>query len=180
LSRTDMAGMAIALAGVSWVVLESPRRRHPAIVGQHPPARGLLFAFLAMLAQAVSSVIAKTGMQEMASPVAATEIRLIAGLICFVLLMPIVGKSRACLQVFKKPQVLKVMIVGSIAGPSVGVALLMFSFKHISTGLAMTFISLTPVMIIPFSVLIYKEHVSLRAILGAIIACSGAAILLLL
>jgi drug/metabolite transporter (DMT)-like permease len=180
LSRTDMTGMAIALSGVSWVVLESPRQPNPAIARDHTSRLGLLFAFLAMLAQAISSVIAKSGMQEMASPVAATEIRLIAGLICFIILMPTVGKSKACLDVFKRPQVLKIMIVGSIAGPTLGVALLMFSFKHISTGLAMTFVSLTPVMIIPFSVLIYKEHVSLRAILGAILACAGAAMLLLL
>ncbi len=55
----------------------------------------------------------------------------------------------------------------------------MFAFQRIPAGLAMTFVSLTPVIIIPFSVIIYKEHVSLRAILGAILACAGTAVLLL-
>jgi drug/metabolite transporter (DMT)-like permease len=183
LSPMNMIGMAIALSGVSWVVLESPRRptsRPTSDTGpSHVPLLGILFAFLAMLSQGVSGVIAKMGMQDLDSPVAATEIRLIVGLLCFLVLMPIVGKHKACFAVFKNRKIMTILTIGAIAGPSLGVVLLMFAFKHISTGLAMTFISLTPVMIIPFSVFIFKEHVSLRAMLGAVVACVGAAILLL-
>jgi drug/metabolite transporter (DMT)-like permease len=184
LSPMNMTGMAIALSGVSWVVLESPRR--PTTAGStkgeapsHVPLRGIVFAFLAMLSQGVSGVIAKMGMQDLDSPVAATEIRLIAGLLCFLVLMPILGKHKACFAVFKNRKIMTILTIGAIAGPSLGVVLLMFAFQHISTGLAMTFISLTPVMIIPFSVFVFKEHVSLRAMLGAVVACVGAAILLL-
>jgi len=67
---------------------------------------------------------------------------------------------------------------GAIAGPTLGVALLMYSLTKIPTGLAMTFISLMPIMIMPFSVILFKEHISPRAIVGAVIACIGSALLL--
>lgn len=180
LSPLDIFGMLMALSGVAWVVLESPRR-NPArpIPVDRPPWLGFAFAFIAMLCQGVSSVVAKNGMQDLASPVAATEIRLIAGLVCFLVLMPLVGKHRACVAAFKDRHTLAILTAGAIAGPTLGVALLMFAFTKIPTGLAMTFVALTPVMIIPFTVMLYKERVSPRAIFGAIVACAGSALLLI-
>lgn len=181
LSPLNISGMLIALSGVAWVVLESPRV-DPAInvpAARRIPWHGTAFAFLAMLAQGFSSPIAKYGMQDIASPMAATQIRLITGLICFLILMPLAGKAGACLAAFKDRRAMAILTTGAIAGPTLGVALLMFSFIRIPTGLAMTFTSLVPVLIIPFVVIIHKERVSLRAIFGAIVACTGSALLLI-
>lgn len=183
LSLLNIAGMLTALSGVAWVVLESPRRTVPAAgtspVNPRIPWHGLAFAFLAMLAQGISSPIAKNGMQGVTSPMAATQIRLITGLVCFIILMPLAGKAGACIAAFKDRRAMAILTTGAIAGPTLGVALLMYAFTRIQTGLAMTFVSLVPVLIIPFVVIIHKEHVSPRAIFGAIVACAGSAMLLI-
>ncbi len=46
-------------------------------------------------------------------------------------------------------------------------------------GIAQTCCSLSPVLLLPFAVTIHKEHVSLRAVLGAIVAVAGVALLFL-
>jgi drug/metabolite transporter (DMT)-like permease len=132
-----------------------------------------------MLAQGVSNVVAKTGLDGMTSPVAATQIRLIAGLLCFLVLAPLVGKHKDCIKTFKDRSTMMILTAGTIAGPTIGVALLMYAITRIPTGLAMTFTSLSTVMIIPLSAIIHKEKITRRAICGALIACTGSALLLL-
>jgi len=177
LSGQDIAGVAVAVGGVVWVVAESPRHDEEA-----PPRRlrwlGVVLATLAMFSQGIASVIAKAGLNEFPSAVAATEIRVMAGLVCFAVLMPAIGKYRPCVQVLSDRRTMPVIVGGAIAGPVVGVALLMYSIARIPTGLAMTFASLMPVMVIPFLIFLYRERVSARAIIGAVVACAGLALLL--
>jgi drug/metabolite transporter (DMT)-like permease len=179
LTQRNVAGMAVALAGVIWVVLESPRKKDSDGNYYHFSLTGALFAFLAMISQGFAVVMSKVGMTELADPVAATHIRVIAGLICFLVLMAALGKLGKCAAVFKQPGTMGILTAGAIAGPVAGVALLMFALARIPCGLAMTFISFTPVMIIPFSIIIFRERVSPRAMLGALVACAGLAVMLL-
>jgi len=178
LTSTNIIGMTIALAGVTWVVLESPRKKDADGNYYHFSWLGALFAFLAMISQGFAAVMSKVGMLEFNDPIAATHIRVVAGLICFLVLMGVLGKLGSCASTFKQGRVMGILTAGSVAGPVTGVALLMYALTRIPCGLAMTFISFTPVMIIPFSVLIFKERVSPRAILGALVACAGLAIML--
>ena len=178
LTTSNIIGMAIALAGVIWVVLESPRKNDADGNHYHFSLTGALFAFLAMVSQGFAAVMSKVGMTELSDPVAATHIRVIAGLICFLILMGAIGKLGKCAAVFRQPGTMGIMTVGAIAGPVAGVALLMYALARIPCGLAMTFISLTPIMIIPFSLLVFRERVSPRAILGAVIAFAGLAVML--
>jgi drug/metabolite transporter (DMT)-like permease len=53
------------------------------------------------------------------------------------------------------------------------------ALAYIATGIAATLNSLTPVLVIPIVVLYYKEKVSVRAMLGAIVAVAGVAVLFL-
>ena len=54
------------------------------------------------------------------------------------------------------------IIAGSIFGPFIGVSLSLLSLQYTSAGISSTITSITPVMIIPFSVLIFKEKVKLK------------------
>ena len=132
-----------------------------------------------MLAQGISNVVAKNGLDGMTSPVAATQIRLIAGLLCFLVLALLAGKHKDCINTFKDRSTMIILTTGTIAGPTIGVALLMYAITQIPTGLAMTFTSLSTVMIIPLTAIIHKEKISGRAICGAVVACTGSALLLL-
>jgi drug/metabolite transporter (DMT)-like permease len=57
--------------------------------------------------------------------------------------------------------------------------LALFAISRLNIGVATTFMALTPVLILPFSVWIEGERLTPRAIVGAIISFAGSAILAL-
>jgi drug/metabolite transporter (DMT)-like permease len=69
------------------------------------------------------------------------------------------------------------ILLGSVFGPVVGVALLMLSVQCIPSGVAQTLASLTPVTILPLVMILHKERVSARAFIGAAIAVAGVGML---
>jgi drug/metabolite transporter (DMT)-like permease len=177
LSVLNMTGMFVAISGVIWVVVESPDP-HSGSARQYKFSKwGAFLAFTAMLMQAVSSIVSKIGLAYLPSPVAATEIRLIAGMICFAVLMLFLKRYPAFIPALRSFRTMGILLTGAIAGPCFGVALLMFALQKTSAGLAMTFVSLTPVFVIPFTMILFKERISLRAVAGAIVAFIGLALL---
>ena len=58
-------------------------------------------------------------------------------------------------------------------GPFLGVSFSLMAVQHTNAGIAQTIMSLTPVLIIPPAVLINKERVTWREIIGAVIAVLG-------
>ncbi|MCP4671749.1 MAG: EamA family transporter, partial [Desulfobacula sp.] len=69
--------------------------------------------------------------------------------------------------------------IGSAVGPFLGVSLSLLVLHYLTTGVASTFLSLVPIFIIPFSIFLHKEHVSIRAAAGAVIAVFGIYLLML-
>lgn len=180
LTRWNWIGMATTLAGIIWVVLES----RDAAGGGHGPRhhmtwRGFLYALMAALSQGLATALCRIGMRDMESPFAATEIRLLFGLFSFLALIPLVGRHAQVMRAFRDGRAMAIMTLGAIAGPFVGVTLLMLAVKLIPAGLAQTFVSLSPVFIIPASALVFKEHISRRAVGGTLIAVLGVALLFL-
>ena len=72
-----------------------------------------------------------------------------------------------------------IVCLGTIVGPCVGVTLYMIALQHCHVGIVATILATIPVMILPFSVYLYGEHVSLRAMGGALLAVAGVALLML-
>lgn len=178
LTKWNWIGMATTLSGILWVVLESPERDGRPGGGPGKGGwRGWLYALLATLAQGLATVLSKVGIRDVASPFAATEIRLICGLACFLVLIPLLGRQGQVSRGFRDRRAMGIMVLGAIMGPFLGVSLLMVAVTLIPAGLAQTFVSLSPVIIIPFSILVFKERVSLRAVLGAVVAVCGVCLL---
>jgi len=68
--------------------------------------------------------------------------------------------------------------IGAAIGPFLGVSLSLLALHYLTTGVASTFFSLIPICIIPFSIYLHKEHVSLRAFGGAVTAVFGVYLLM--
>jgi drug/metabolite transporter (DMT)-like permease len=73
-----------------------------------------------------------------------------------------------------------VMSLGSLFGPFLGVSFSLLAVKHTATGIAATIMAIVPVLIIAPSVALFKEKVTLREIVGALVAVAGVAVLFLL
>ena len=77
----------------------------------------------------------------------------------------------------KEPKAMALITLGAFTGPYLGVSLILLAVQYISTGVAQTIAAIIPVLIIPFVIVLYRERVTWRATLGAIIAVAGVALL---
>ena len=66
---------------------------------------------------------------------------------------------------------------GTIFGPFLGVWMSLVAADYVSVGIAQTLTSLPPVLLLPVAYFLYNEHISWRAIVGAILAVGGVAML---
>lgn len=171
-------GMLVTLTGVCMVILE--KNSKPALPGQKisrkTSFKGIMFGIGAMLGQAGGYVMSKAGMQTaegFLNPFAATQIRAIAAFICFILFFTLTRKWGNVTAAVRDTKALVFTATGSVIGPFIGVSLSLMVLQYLTAGIASTFLSLTPICIIPFSIYLHKEHVSMRAFAGAIIAVAG-------
>ncbi len=137
---------------------------------------------IAAFCQAAGLVLAKKGMFDaggVLEPMEASFIRILFSVIIIWLISAVRGQLPNLLRSMKNYKALGFSAAGAVVGPFLGVWMSLVAVKYISTGVAATLNSMTPVMIIPLVILYYKEKVSLRALIGAIIAVVGVSILFL-
>lgn len=65
---------------------------------------------------------------------------------------------------------------GTFFGPFAGVSLSLLAVNYTSAGIASTIMALTPILIILPSKLIYKEKITAKQVIGAVISVAGASL----
>lgn len=176
LSALDWLGMALTVGGVAWVTLE----RRPAAGGGRTriSAGGLLLGLGASVGQAVGLILSKFGMGSY-DAFAATQIRVLAGIVGFGLVFTVLGWWSRVGAALRDGAAMTRIGVGAFFGPFIGVSLSLFAVQHAPAGVAATIIEIQPVLILVPAALIYRERISLRAAAGAFLAVGGAALLFL-
>lgn len=176
LSGLDWVGMAITLAGVAWVVLERQRGRDEG--ERSARLRGVLLAVGAGAGQAAGLLLAKYGMGP-ANAFAASQIRVLAGALGFAVLFFLIGwwpRVRAALD--DRPAMARITL-GAVFGPFLGVSLALYAIQNTATGVAATIMALVPVFLIVPARVLFGERIGARAVLGALVAVGGVALLFL-
>lgn len=168
------AGMVMTVIGIALVILT--RNSGDKIVSLTHSAKGLIYAFIGALGQAFGLVFSKFGMGAY-NPIAATQIRIIAAILGFGIVITISKNWNHLYVALKDVKAMKHISIGSFFGPFIGVSLSLFAVQHAPTGIVSTIMSITPILIIPMSILILKEKVLPREILGAIISLVGVSLL---
>jgi drug/metabolite transporter (DMT)-like permease len=74
---------------------------------------------------------------------------------------------------------MKMISLGAIFGPFIGVSLSLYAVQHTNTGIAATLMALVPILIIVPSAIIFKEKITAQQVIGAIISIAGASIFFL-
>jgi len=184
LTPMAIAGIAITMAGIVWVELESGSDS-PGIV-RAERVKGIVFSVLGALGQASGFVLSKAGMQlhdpvtGLASDynaVAANIIRASAALAGFVVVNAALRRWGTVAASVRHGHAMLFTAVGAMLGPFIGVVLALRALQHAPVGIASVLISTSPVMIVPFSMLFYRERVTLRAVLGACVVVGGVCLL---
>lgn len=184
MSLLSLSAMIITLAGIALVIFTRTAGTTAGNVsakGSYSityPIKGLILGIIAAAGQGVGLVLSKYGMQEYDS-FSSSQIRVITGFIGFAILFFILGKFKELPASFRDGKAMKWLVVGSIFGPFLGVSFSLIAVQNTNAGIAQTIMSLVPVLIIPPAVLINKEKVTVREIIGAVIAVAGVALFFL-
>ncbi len=172
-----IVGMLITVLGISIVILSKKTGERKFKLNHS--LKGIIFAFLGAIGQSVGSIFSKVGMGDY-NPFAATQIRIIAGFISFLLLFIFLNKWGILKEAIKDKKAIAIIALGSIFGSFLGVSLQLTSLQYTAAGITATITSITPVIIIPFSILIFKEKIRAREILGAVLSVLGVGVLFLI
>jgi drug/metabolite transporter (DMT)-like permease len=176
LALNHYIGMVLTISGISMVIMT--REIGKKNVTFSYPLKGLLLAFGGAIGQAVGLVLSKYGMGDY-NAFAATQIRIIAGITGFVILFIPMRAWGRTLRSFKNRTGIGFTMLGAFFGPFLGVSFSLLAIQNTETGVASTIMAIVPVLIIAPAVVIFKEKVNLKEIVGAIIAVTGTAVMFL-
>lgn len=168
----ELSGMALTVAGVAWVVLERPANGAPAAL----PLAGILLGLAAALGQAGGLILSKYGMGAY-DPFGATQIRVLSGIAGFAVLFSLVGTWPRVRAGLTDRAAMQRVALGAFFGPFLGVSLSLMAVQHTLAGVASTLMAVTPILIIPPSIILFGERVSPRAAAGAVLAVAGVGLL---
>jgi len=175
-------GMILTLSGIALVVLKRPDHDEgngsPRRMKFNYPVWGIFLGLGGALGQATGLVLSKLGMKGY-DTFAATQIRVIAGIAGFSVLFFIMRLWKEAFRGLSQRKPMLQLSLGAFFGPFLGVSFSLIAIKYADTGIAATIMALVPVLIIPPSILLYKEKVTLKEIIGSLLAVSGVALFFL-
>lgn len=174
LAWLSWVGMIGTISGVVWVVAEG--KVHATVKHWRPSVWGVTLALLGALGQAAGNVLVKLAGTEY-DPYAVSQIRAIAGVMGFAVLFLVLGWYPRVWRGLKDRPAMATLTLGTVAGPVVGVSLMVISLYHLHAGKAATIVAILPVVILPFTAILYRERITLRAVFGAFVAVGGVALL---
>lgn len=175
LSPIDLIGMTITISAVMFVILM--RRGKDKVMNPHV-VRGVIFAFVGALGQALGLIFSKKGMGDY-NVFAATQIRLIAALIGFTVLYIARKEFKNVRKALRDKKALRILTVGAFFGPFLGVTLSLLAMRYTQVGVTATIQQINVILIIPFTMILFKDKVSLFEILGSVVAFIGVALMFL-
>lgn len=177
ISFAGIIGMLIITVGIALVILGKDEDDDK-IKFKHS-LKGIFYAFLGAVGQSVGVIFSKIGMGTY-SPFAATQIRIIAGFIAFNVLFLYLNKWVDLKNAMKDKKAMTKISLGAVFGPVIGVSLQLISLQLTSAGISATITSIMPVTILPYSILVCKEKLSIKEIVGTIVSVIGVGILFLI
>ena len=176
LTIVDVIGMLVTIYGIAIVILVKNSKEKSAKLTK--PIKGFIYAFMGALGQALGLIFSKVGMENY-DAFAATQIRTIAGIIGFSIIITYSNAWRNVFSAIKQGRVMKYITIGSFFGPFLGVSFSLLALQYTATGIASTIMSISRIIIIPFSIIVFHEAVNKKEIIGAFISIIGVGILFL-
>lgn len=176
----NWTGMAVTISGIAMVVLtrggEEERKGLFRQLKFNFPLWGLLLAFGGAVGQAGGLVLSKYGMKDY-DPFASSQIRILAGIVGFSVIVTLRKNWKELAGATRLRKPMMQLGLGAFFGPFLGVSFSLLAVQHANTGVAATLMAIVPILIIPPSLLLNKEKVTTREIIGALVAVTGVALL---
>ena len=194
MSWLALLGMTITVIGISMSILGKKDEEHQQRL--QLPVKGVIFGIGAGVGQGVGLVLSKLGIEHYeqtiqqtlgddtammqqfldAMPMSATFIRAVTGLICFSIALLYIGKQKMLVDSLKQSRLMMIILLATITGPFVGVSLSLKATLYTSTGIAQTIMACTPILVLWPSHVLFKQKVTAKEVVGAIISVIGVAL----
>jgi drug/metabolite transporter (DMT)-like permease len=176
LSPMSWLGMAITMCGIVIVILKREKTEENGkivkkIKSSHS-ITGILLALGGALGQAAGLVISKKGMGDY-DAFSASQIRVLTGMVGFIILFFFMRRWPKVWQAVKHKPAMKRITLGAFFGPFLGVSFSLLAVQNTQAGIAATLMAISPVLIIPPAILLFKEKVNWKEIIGALITVGG-------
>lgn len=173
LALIHFAGMTLTFSGIAMAIFSRPARGERLSLKLAP--LGILYAMGGVVGQALGLVLSKKGIKDY-DPFAATQIRIIAGMAGFALLVTFMGRWKKVFLALKDSKGMRSLSIGAFFGPFLGISFSLVSVKFTQAGIASTLMAMVPIFIIAPAVILYKEKVTLAEIIGAVVSVAGVAL----
>jgi len=171
-----LLGMILTIAGILAVVLEKKNTEKNNFAFNK---LGIFYGFLGALGQASGLIFAKFAFEGGSlNGFSASFIRLFsASLIIFPLALAF-GRYKNPIRIYHQNRIAtKAIVIGTFFGPVLGITLSLIAIEYTKVGIASTLMATMPVIMLPISRFYFKEKFGWKAIMGAMAAVIGAAII---
>jgi len=125
-------------------------------------------------------ILAKKGLNSgIINEFVASFLRMISGFIFLLPLLAIAKKISFGKNFSLTSKAAILILVGSIVGPYLGITFSIFAINNSDVGIASTLMSLSPIILIPVSRLLYKDKITIYSVIGTFLAIIGVALIFL-
>ena len=177
LTLIEVVGIVITIFGVAWVVME--QRNGQGAHTRKDLILGVLCGIGAVLGQAIGFVLSKKGLANDFSPLSAVLIRILISTAVMWILAIFSGRIKDTFAGFAQTPARNNILAGSILGPCLGVWASMVAVQLVPVGIASTIMSTRPILMLPLAKIFYNEKITIRAIVGTVIALIGVSVIFL-
>lgn len=194
LSLQAIAGMAITTLGIALSILgrgakeEGGKKK----IRLNLPAKGVWYGIGSGVGQGLGLVLSAVGLKHYQTtidalplppetlqslhttlPFSSTMIRAMAGLVGFLFILLMSKKGGALVRGIADGKGMSRLLGAVFFGPFLGVSLSLMATQYTSTGIAMTLMSLSPILILWPAYFLFGQKVTWREIMGAVISVVG-------
>lgn len=183
----SIVAMLVTLSGIAISVLGRGEHHR---VSLKLPLNGVLFAIGAAVCQGVGLVLSKIGMNYYEAsmdgqqaawllPFSANFFRCIAGLLGFTLLLYFKEGLKPLREALMDKVDMTAAATTTVFGPFVGVGFSLMAVQYTGAGIASTLMALTPIIIILPSYWLFRQPITFKGVLGALISVVGVSLFFL-
>ena len=181
LTPIALLGITITIAGIFVVISEKSGEEDHYEQDKKHFRMGLLFAILALVGQSSGMIFAKLGVYGGFPALTGTLMRVVVSAIVMWGMALFTRQIKPSFDALKSDRkALGFIALGALTGPFLGIWFSLIGLQNTDVGIASTLQSLSPVLVLPVSIFIYKEKISSRAIFGTVVAMVGVAFIFIL
>ena len=196
LSARSLIAMVVTLSGIAVSVMGRGEKHHLSVA---LPTKGILYGLGAALGQGVGLVLSKIGLDHYVAdvpveilpqidyflPFGGNLIRCVAGLICYSAWLYAMNRRRPPSQrqtmrdSLLDRRGLVAMLTAVVSGPFIGVGFSLMAVQYTAAGIASTIMAMTPILILLPSYWLFRQPITLRNVVGAVISALGVSLFFL-